>query len=450
MQLNELKEIVAAAGVVGAGGAGFPTAVKLAEGVDTLIINAAECEPLLYTDNMLQKIQLPRIVAGAEQILVAAGIPKGILAIKSHHLPDLGLTHGERLSPRLTVYGLPDAYPMGDEVILTYEVLGRVIRPGALPLSVGALICNAETVYNVARAVEENRPVTEKWLTIGGKVPQPTVVCAPVGMRVQEVLDTLDIPVPEDHVVVDGGPAMGTVIRPEEAVIRKTTNGLVILPRTIPAIASKLNENRVVNIHATSNCCQCTRCTDLCPRALIGYPLEPHKIVRASMNMVEAMPEQYTGASVCSGCGVCELVACCQNISPRRVYAQVKGILAKNKLKYTGGAGPVDPDRSYRMVPHDRFQRLIGVAPYDRMPILRETPLTASEIRLPTRQHVGAPAVACVQRGEVVEAGQIVARANGAVSASVHSPIRGVVTAVSGSTVVIVPQKDHTREVDVV
>lgn len=83
--------------------------------------------------------------------------------------------------------------------------------------------------------------------------------------------------------------------------------------------------------HASSNCCQCTLCSEMCPRALIGYPLRPHKIVRTSLSLVEEMPEAFTEAQVCSACGVCELTACCQGISPRRVYAQVKGILAKKQ-----------------------------------------------------------------------------------------------------------------------
>ena len=166
--------------------------------------------------------------------------------------------------------------------------------------------------------------------------------------------------------MIDGGPAMGPIINPDTAVITKTTKGLLILPKTIPAITSKLATNRTVNTHATANCCQCRLCTDMCPRALIGYPLEPHKIVRNSIQMMEQYPEQFTEAATCSGCGVCELTACCQGISPRGVYQQVKGILAKNKLRYQHkGELKADPDREYRMLPSERFKQRIGVAKYD-------------------------------------------------------------------------------------
>lgn len=440
MQLNELKQLVAAAGVVGAGGAGFPTAVKIAAGADTLVINAAECEPLLQTDYAIMHTHMDKMLAGAEAVIEAAGMQRGVLGIKKHNLPRLGLRDGQQVSAHVSVRALPDVYPMGDEIILVYETLGRVIQPGALPLTVGAIVCNAETLYNVARAIE-GTPVYEKWVTIGGKVPQTLVVRVPVGMRVSELLEKCGVYVPDDCVVVDGGPAMGPVIDPSSSFVKKTTKGITIYPRDIPAITGKLAKDRVINIHALSNCCQCTRCTDLCPRGLIGYPLKPHKIVKASMDMVEEMPELYTGATSCSGCGVCELVACCQEISPRRVYAQVKGILASKKMRYNGPAAEVDPDRDYRMVPSDRFARMIGVDQFEREPVLQlDNIMTASEITLLTRQHVGAPATPCVQVGDIVEPGTVVAQASGMISATIHASVHGRVTAVSNTAVVIEPQ----------
>ena len=241
-----------------------------------------------------------------------------------------------------------------------------------------------------------------------------------------------------DTVVLDGGPAMGAVIDPATAIIKKTTKGITLYPNDIPAVTGKFTDNHVVNIHATSNCCQCTRCTDLCPRALLGYPLQPHKIVRTSLSVVAEMPQLFTEATACCGCGVCELVACCQNISPRRVYAQVKAILAKNKLRYSGTAEPeVDPDREYRIVPSTRFQQLIGVLPLDKMPTLRDELQSTASVTLPTRQHVGAPATPCVRNGDTVHTGDVIATANGAISANIHASIDGVVTAVSDSAITI-------------
>lgn len=438
MTLNELKDCTAAAGVVGAGGAGFPTAVKLAKGADTLLINGAECEPLLYTDRVLLRRELPRIIAGAAQIRKATGIGRSLLCIKQHTAMALGFTDGQALDTALTVCCLPDVYPMGDEVILTYQALHRIVPPGGLPLQVGVLVQNVETVYNIARAAE-GIPVTETWLTVAGAVSEPFVTTVPIGTPVSTLLDAAGITVPEDCVLVEGGPAMGNIVDLASAVVKKTTKGLCILPRHIPAITGKLSQNRQVNTHAAANCCQCTLCTDLCPRALIGYPLEPHKVVRSTLPAAVEHPEQFLSAQLCSGCGVCELTACCQGINPRRVYAQIKGILAQNKLRYHGdGTVTPHPDRDYRMLRVERFCRRIGVAPFDRVaeyrPVTLPSPLT---LTLPLRQHVGAPATPLVSVGDAVAAGQCIAAANGTVSAALHSPVTGTVTAVGAAAITL-------------
>ena len=440
MTLEELKKIVADAGCVGAGGAGFPSAVKLAEGADTLMINAAECEPLLYTDYTLMKLYLEDVTAGAEAVVEATAMKQALLGVKLHTADRLGLTYGQKLSAHVAVKCLPNVYPMGDEIILIYQALGRIVPPGQLPLTVGVIVMNSETLYNVCHALRDGTPVIHKWITVNGKVDRPFVTVVPVGTPVRELMDHFGFSVPEDCVMLDGGPAMGPIINPETAVITKTTKGLLILPKDIPAIRSKLASNRTIMTHASGNCCQCSLCTDMCPRALIGYPLRPHRIVRHSLSMMEENPESFTEASVCCGCGVCELTACCQGISPRRVYQQVKGILAKNKLRYEykGEALTPDPHRDYRLLPSDRFMQRIGVAAFDTgIPEFIPQEYVPAKVILPLRQHVGAPAVAQVAVGDTVSAGQCVAAANGVISANIHASVHGVVEAVTASNITI-------------
>lgn len=437
MEMKELKSRIQESGCVGAGGAGFPTAFKLAEGADSLIINAAECEPLLYTDFTILKDHLDAVVDGAEQVVASTGIRTAYLGVENHTATQLGLTHEQKLSAHVQVAVLPDVYPMGDEIILIYQVLRRVVQPGCLPITAGVIVMNAETLYNVSRAVQNGTTVTEKWVTINGRVAEPVVVKVPVGTPVKELFQKLNVTVPEGFVVLDGGPAMGPIIDPETAVIKKTTKGLLILPEDIPAIISKRAQNRAINVH-TANCCQCSMCTDMCPRALLGYPLNPHKIVRTSLNMVEEQPEAFTDAMVCCGCGVCEITACTQGISPRRVYTQVKGILAKNKLRFQphGEAVP-HPDRDGRLLPRARFVQRLGVGPYDGHPTYRDIAFIPDRIELPLRQHVGAPANPCVQVGDTVKAGQLVATAAEGISANIHSSVDGVVTAVDNGIILI-------------
>lgn len=188
MQLSELKTVVSNAGIVGAGGAGFPTEFKLNEGLDTLIINGAECEPLIFTDYYILKNRLSDVLGGADEMITALGLKEGFLAIKKTTAKKLGFEHLEQLTDHIRVFALPDVYPMGDEIILIYEVTGRLVEPGKLPFTQGIIVSNVETVLNVKKALG-GESVTEKFVTIGGKTENACIVEVPVGMRGSELLN---------------------------------------------------------------------------------------------------------------------------------------------------------------------------------------------------------------------------------------------------------------------
>ena len=118
--MQELKNFMQKFGIVGAGGAGFPSYAKLAEGADLLLINGAECEPLLYTDYIILKNELSSVLLGISKVLSSAGIPKALISIKDHTAKRLDLKDGEELADRIFVRVLPDVYPMGDEISLIY------------------------------------------------------------------------------------------------------------------------------------------------------------------------------------------------------------------------------------------------------------------------------------------------------------------------------------------
>lgn len=170
-----LKDTLRAAGIVGAGGAGFPSYMKLAEGADTLLINAVECEPLLYTDYILLRERMPHILHGAAAVMKEYHIPRAMVCMKQHTVEALGLEDGASLAAHVTLKQLPNVYPMGDEISMIYEATGRVVRPGALPITAGVIVFNAETACNIAYAAKNGTPVTDKWLTIGGAVEKPLV-----------------------------------------------------------------------------------------------------------------------------------------------------------------------------------------------------------------------------------------------------------------------------------
>ena len=216
---NNIKALIREAAVVGAGGAGFPSYAKLAEGADTLLINASECEPLLETDYMLMREHMDKIVDGASLVMECASIARTLLCLKEHNAHRLSLTDGQSLGKNVFVKTLPDVYPIGDEIATIYQATGRIVRPGNLPITKGVIVLNSETLYNVSLAVREKRPVTDKWLTIGGDVEKTLVVRVPVGMRVRDLFRTYGITVPAGYAVIDGGPSMGQIINPNIAVV---------------------------------------------------------------------------------------------------------------------------------------------------------------------------------------------------------------------------------------
>ena len=428
------------AGIVGAGGAGFPSFAKLADGADTLCINCAECEPLMYTDYMLMREEMSKIVEGSQIIMERTPINHTYISIKKHRAEMLGYTDGQVLGQGVTVKLLPDVYPMGDEINLIYETCGRLVQPGNLPITAGVIVLNGETVYNVRQAVREGTPVIEKWLTIGGDIPERYTVRVPVGMRIKEIFDKLGIKVRPDQVMIDGGPAMGRIAPYETAVVTKTTKAVLILPNTIPCVTHKqINMDDMLR-RAASCCCGCSRCTELCPRNLLGYPLEPHKMIRAALtNAVLDNPDLIKTASLCCSCGVCAEAACCQDISPKDVILHLKGVLAKNKIRFTSEGTTYAPDseRNYHMVASEKWEDILGVLKFDHVTKYIPEQMKADKVEIRMSQHIGAPSVPAVSVGDNVTAGQLIANCGAGLSVPQYSSINGRVTFVDATKIII-------------
>lgn len=428
-------------GVVGAGGAGFPSYGKLTtEGANLLVINAIECEPLMYTDFTLVKEKLPEILGGARAIMEFAHIPEAILAIKAYRAKTLGLADGQVLAEGIRIKTVPNIYPMGDEINLIYQVTGRLIQPGNLPITQGVIVYNAETVYNTLLAIRDNHPVTEKWLTIGGDIPEAYVVRVPVGIRISDVLKAVKVTVPEHYVMFDGGPSMGIIKNPASDVVVKTTKALLIVPDHIPAV---VNKQRTVEENlrmAASLCCQCTRCTDMCPRHLLGYPLEPHKMVRATLSTAQETPDLIINASLCCACDICGTFSCCQGISPMTVIREYKKLLASKGMKYKPAADAqfkADPDREFRMLTSGKWKEMLGVAKFDKHPTYIPEKITADKVEIRMSQHIGAPSVPCVEVGEAVTEGQMIAYAGNGLSVPQYASITGKVTFADEKRIII-------------
>ena len=439
--MSDLKQLLKDNGVVGAGGAGFPSYSKLAEGASILLINAVECEPLLYTSYTLLQERMRDILVGMRAVMDYAKIPVGLIAVKGYRAEKLGYADGQELAEGIRIKHVPNVYPMGDEINLIYTATGRVVPPGQLPITRGVIVYNTETIYNIGLVAQFGQPVTKTYLTISGDIPEAFCVKVPVGMKIAEVLEIMKVKVPDTHVVIDGGPSMGTIVNLSRDVVKKPCSGLLILPKTIPAVMNKLRTVDDNFRRAASVCCQCSRCTDMCPRHLLGYPLEPHKMVRSTLSAAQADPELIKTATMCCGCDICSTLACCQDISPMQIIKQYKGILAKNRVKYVADANEQftpSPEREYRMVSAPKWKEVLGVAKYDKFPpTYIEQKLAAKEVEVPMSQHIGAPAIPCVKVGDEVVENQMIAQAAEGLSIPHFAPITGRVTYVDGTKIVI-------------
>ncbi|MBE6547888.1 MAG: NADH-quinone oxidoreductase subunit J [Ruminococcaceae bacterium] len=438
--MSDLKSIIQNAGIVGAGGAGFPSYAKLSDGADILVINCAECEPLMYTDYMLMREEMSKIVEGAQILIGATSIMHAYMSLKAHRAEMLGLTDGQVLGEGVTVKTVPDVYPMGDEINLIYEATGRLVKPGNLPITAGVIVLNGETVYNIRQAVRENQPLTEKWVTVGGDIPERYTVRVPIGMRVSELFSKLGITVSPNHVMIDGGPSMGAITPYETAVITKTTKAILILPKNINCVAHKQISMDDMLRRAASCCCGCNRCTELCPRNLLGYPLEPHKMIRAAMtNAVLNNPELIKTATLCCSCGVCAEAACCQDISPKDVILHLKSVLAKTGTKFVAGSEDYHPssDRKYHLIASDKWQDILGVRKFDFVTTYIPQPISAKRVEIKMSQHIGAPSSPTVKVGDEVSVGQMIAEASTGLSVPQYASINGKVTFVDAAKIVI-------------
>jgi len=437
MDRKEIIEKVRDAGVVGAGGAGFPTHVKLEAKVEYVIANGAECEPLLRIDQQLMTSQANKVIKGLELVMEATGAKKGFIALKekykeaiavlTSHIPPASPAGGHSTS-HIELFILDDFYPAGDEQILVYEVLKRIVPEGGIPLQVGVVANNVGTLINIADAVE-GRPVTYRYLTISGAVKRPKSVKVPVGMSVGEVIKLAE-PKIEDFSVLDGGPMMGKLIEDLDSPVMKTTTGLIVLPKDHQVIMNKTLEMRKI-LRRTMLCMQCTDCTELCPRYLIGHSLKPHKIMRHVGYEMRKELNDITAAFLCSECGLCNLYACPFGLSPLRVNQEIKKELTEAKVKNPHKEAPEEahPMIEYRRVPTERIISRIGVEEYNVDAPLEKREYRTNLARISLSQHVGARSVPVVKLNDKVKVGDLIADIpRGTLGARIHASIEGKIT----------------------
>jgi Na+-translocating ferredoxin:NAD+ oxidoreductase RnfC subunit len=435
--INKIKE----AGVVGAGGAGFPTAVKLKSAPEYIIVNGVECEPLIQVDQQLSALYAPVLLKTLDTIVEQLGAKYGIFAIKEKYVKAVQALQSEASKySRLSIKTLISAYPMGDEQVLVYETIGRIVHEGSIPISVGAVVINVETLLNVSRALEDI-PVTEKYVTVTGAVHAPKTFKVPLGITMRELIEEAGGVKVEKPVIIDGGPMMGKVERNLDAPIIKTSKAIIVLNENHSIVQSKeQNMERMLRVSKTA-CCHCMMCSDVCPRQLLGHNLFPDKLMRlASYNSTCEKDVAATTAYLCCECRLCEY-GCIMQLQPWKLNRELKNRLKTAQIKNPHNNAPqkVNQFRQYRRYPTDKLVRQLGLSQYYHIDApLSEYKKEIKQVSLSTRQHFGAPAEPIVSVGDSVHKGDKVAQMpDGALGADIYASIDGKISKVDKNIIVI-------------
>jgi len=296
---KELADAVRECGLVGLGGAGFPTHVKLrvpaGKRIDFLLINAAECEPYLTADNREILENAWDVMSGIYAVKKYLEIPRVVIGVESNKPEAIDmLTRIAESSvderDEVGVMTLPASYPQGAEKILIKSATGREVPPGKLPSDVGCIVMNVTSIAVLARYLKTGMPLTEKRITVeGSAVERPQNIIAPIGTSVAEILAYAGVKEDVSKILL-GGPMMGTALADTGVPIVRNTNGIVAMSRA------------EASLREPSACIRCGRCAAACPMRLAPFALEK-ATARADLEALSALDLMN-----CMECGSCAFV----------------------------------------------------------------------------------------------------------------------------------------------
>ena len=443
MDRRKILQQIRDAGVVGAGGAGFPTYKKLDSTVENIIVNGVECEPLLQKDRetMLQAKGL--LFRGLEVIQRLTGASNVTVVVKDKNVDVIEAYDSDLKQRRYKSLVYPDVYPAGDEFVLVYEVTGRRVPPGGIPLEVGCLVDNVETIVNIAQAVD-GTPVTEKYLTIAGEVHNPQTTIVPIGMSMRDCFEMVGGLTVATPVVLTGGLMMGGTETDLDQPVTKTMGGLIPLPSNHYLVRRKTASQMTYTRIGHGQCDQCSLCTELCPRYTLGYPIEPHRVMRTLLMTGEARERGSLWAANCCECNICSLIACPEELDPKNICVDAKKVLREQDVTWT--PREIDelfrnphPAHKGREIPIETVYRRLGLQPYmNQRAYFNNNGFQPSQVTIPLNSHIGTPAKAIVSVGDLVKKGDVLGEvAVNQLGCPAHASISGRVTAVTETAVQI-------------
>jgi Na+-translocating ferredoxin:NAD+ oxidoreductase RnfC subunit len=433
----QIADKIRAAGVVGAGGAGFPAHVKANSKVDFVIANGAECEPLLHKDYELMVHYPRRVVEGVKLLMEATGAREGIIGVKDKNKKAIEALSANIDDPNIRLHTLGDFYPSGDEYILVYEATGRLIPPQGIPLNVGIVVNNVETLYNVSAAVEDT-PVIDKFITVSGAVNDPTTFIAPIGLSYRDAITIAGGASLNEFAIFVSGIMMGKLEFDLDQPITKTCAGLIVLPLEHTLVQRKGQPVEAMHRIGKSACDQCSYCTELCPRYTLGYDVQPHKVMRSLSFTATGEDIWNQFAQLCCACGLCTLYACPEYLFPKEACDKGKHDLKEKGIKWEGSRDVTPhPMYEYRRTPLKQLIQRLGVEEYDLPTPFQSTDFQPANVRIPLSQHIGATARPVVSVGQEVERGELIGDIDSSeLGARIHASIGGVVRSVSDKIVI--------------
>lgn len=290
-----IHEAISDAGIVGLGGAAFPTHIKITheskQPINTLIINGCECEPYLTSDDRLMMDAPGPIISGTLLAARALGVKKMIIGVEDNKPRAIKALRKEAADTDIRIIALKTKYPQGSEKQLIGALTGKEILPGKLPGDVGVAINNVGTIAAVARAVARGKPLTHRVISVTGEgVVQPKNILTPIGVSVKTLIDFCGGLKPDAARVIAGGPMMGFAFTDLNTPVTKGTSGITVL-----------TENEVRKEQETG-CLRCGRCVDACPMYLV-----PTKLALASRYKALQVAEDYN-IRACFECGSCAFI----------------------------------------------------------------------------------------------------------------------------------------------
>jgi Na+-translocating ferredoxin:NAD+ oxidoreductase RnfC subunit len=426
-----------AAGVVGAGGGGFPTYAKLGSRAEIVIANGAECEPLLYKDVAVMEHQASAVIAGLGRAMEATGAGRGVVAVKAKQKRAVEAMRQAIGGSPLEVRLLGDHYPAGDEYELVHAVTGHRVPPAGIPLEVGIVVLNVETLANLARAAA-GQPVTHKTVTLAGAVRNPVTVTLPIGTSLRDALPAAGGLATPDPVFFVGGLMMGEMTADQDVPLAKTTAGVVVLPADHRLVRARRRSPEAQRAVGKSACDQCRYCTELCPRYLLGYRVEPHQVMRG-LGLGTGRGARFGELGLlCSACGLCTLYACPESLYPKEACDDAKRELGRIPAGGAPALGKLHALRAARRVPTTALLRKLGVAKYDCPAPLGGALPDPERVALALRHGAGVAGSPTVALGELVSRGQPLSRvAPTALGAPIHAPFAATVTSLESDRITL-------------